>query len=74
MYQYLFAILLASAGVASIYGISLNQLNSIKLKPVKNGAVNAVKYTSAYELLNSKSSFPFSKPDPILIFAVRRPG
>ena len=58
----------------AVQAVSLSQLKSIKLKPVVNGAVNAVIPTEAGELLK-KSSFPqLSKSDPTVIFAVRRPG
>ena len=59
----------------AVQALSLSQLKSIKLKPVVDGAVNAVIPTEAGELLKKKSSFPqLSKSDPTVIFAVRRPG
>ena len=59
--------------VVAAQALSLSQLKGIKLKSVVNGKVEAVVSSSASELFK-KSSFPFSKSDPCVIFAVRRPG
>ena len=61
------------AALSACAALSLSQLKRIKLKPVSNGRVDAIAYTSAAELIK-KSSFPLKKSDPTIIFAVRRPG